>query len=130
MTRRVLATAVIYSVRQGLEQTRGFVERFSDRRFSDHSWTSAKRACRAILPLRGSLGKLLTAKQLIRRHCALQYHGKGTRSIVAAVRNIQPPRCRGPKVLLGDVSRRCYLAVEAPCIRPAKDRRIGASLHQ
>jgi hypothetical protein len=34
----------------------------------------------------------------------------------------------GPKVLLGDVSRRCYLATEVPCIHPAKDRRIGASL--
>src|SRR6202521_1388467 len=35
---------------------------------------------------------------------------------------------RGPKVLLGEVSRRCYLGFEAPCINRQKDRRMGASV--
>src|SRR5258707_1002117 len=37
----------------------------------------------------------------------------------------QTPTSRGPKVLLGEVSRRCYRGFEAPCINRQKDRRMG-----
>src|SRR5882757_1854665 len=40
---------------------------------------------------------------------------------------LRAQQCSGPKVLLGELSRRCYLEFEAPCSRPAKDRRMGAS---
>src|SRR6201989_1478664 len=44
--------------------------------------------------------------------------------------SLRAQQCRGPKVLLGVLSRRCYLAIEAPCIRPAKIGAWGRALHQ